>query len=131
LNRDASQGSAGSGAGDATPRSRRLGPSGRAGRLIGSASCRLNGRQRRRDAAVEESEVEFKGQAERSVEDASRRQDREAEPEMQQSESDVWFVRQGWKVGRQRKLRVGWKAAPKGSTDDESRKLGSKADSEG
>jgi spore coat protein CotH len=39
--------------------------------------------------------VEFKGQAERSVEDASRRQDREAEPEMQQPESDVWFVRQG------------------------------------
>jgi len=68
-----------------------LGPSGRAGRWIGGASCRLIGRQRRRDLAAGESEVEFKGQAERSVEDASRRQDREAEPEMQQPEpeSDV------------------------------------------
>lgn len=66
-----------------------MGPSGRAGRWIGGASRRLAGRQRRRDAAVEESEVEFKGQAERLVEDASRRQDREAEPEMQQPESDV------------------------------------------
>jgi len=57
--------------------------------------------------------------------------DREAEPEMQQPESDVWFVRQGWKVDRRRKLQVGWKAAPKGSADDESRKLGSKAGPEG
>jgi hypothetical protein len=65
------------------------------------------------------------------VEDASRRQDREAAPEMQQPESDVWFVRQGWKVERQRKLQVGRKAAPKGSADDESRKLGSKAEPEG
>jgi hypothetical protein len=45
--------------------------------------------QRRKDAATEESEVEFEGHAERPVEDASRRQDREAEPEMQQPESDV------------------------------------------
>jgi len=108
-----------------------LGPSGRAGRWTGGASCRLIGRQRRRDSATGESEVEFKGQAERLVEDASRRQDREAEPEMQQPESDVWFARQGWKVDRQRKLQVGWKAAPKGSADDESRKLGSKAEPEG
>jgi len=121
----------GSGARDATPRNRRLGPSGRAGRWIGGASRRLAGRQRRRDAAIEKSEVEFKGQAERLVEDASRRQDREAELEMQQPESDVWFVRQGWKVDRRRKLQVGWKAAPKGSADDESRKLGSKAEPEG
>jgi len=56
---------------------------------------------------------------------------REAEPEMQQPESDVWFVRQGWKVGRRRKPQVGWKAAPKGSADDESRKLDSKAEPEG
>jgi hypothetical protein len=83
------------GARDATPRSRRLGSSGRAGKLIGGASRSLAGRQRRRDATVDELEVEFKGQAERSVEDASRRQDREAEPEMQQPESDVWFARQG------------------------------------
>jgi hypothetical protein len=108
-----------------------LGPSGRAGRWIGGASRRLAGRQRRRDSAVEESEVEFEGQAERSVEDASRRQDREAEPEMQRPESDVWFVRQGWKVGRRRKPQVGWKAAPKGSADDGSRRLGSKAEPEG
>jgi len=80
---------AGSGARDATLRSPKLGPSGRAGRWIGGASGRLIGRQRRRDLAAGESEVEFKGQAERSVEDASRRQDREAEPEMQQPESDV------------------------------------------
>lgn len=46
---------------------------------------------------------------------------------MQQPESDVWFVRQGWKVDRQRKLQVGRKAAPKGSADGESRRLGSKA----
>jgi len=72
-----------------------LGSSGRAGKLIGGASRSLAGRQRQRDATVDELEVEFKGQAERSVEDASRRQDREAEPEMQQPESDVWFARQG------------------------------------
>jgi hypothetical protein len=52
---------------------------------------------------------------------------REAELEMQQPESDGWFVRQGRKAGRRRKPQVGWKAAPKGSTDDESRRLGSKA----
>jgi hypothetical protein len=86
---DASQGLAGSGARDATPRSRGLGPSGRAGRWIGGASRRLAGKQRRRDAAIEDSEVEFEGQAERPVEDASRRHGREAEPEMQQPESDV------------------------------------------
>jgi len=108
-----------------------LGPSGWAGRLIGSASCRLARGQRRKDAATEESEVEFEGHAERPVEDASRRQDREAEPEMQQPESDVWFARQGWKVDRRRKLQVGWKAAPKESADDESRRLGSKAEPEG
>jgi len=50
---------------------------------------------------------------------------------MQQPVSDVWSVRQGLKVDRQRKLQVGWKAAPKGSADDESRKLGSKAEPEG
>jgi len=50
---------------------------------------------------------------------------------MQQPESDGWFVRQGWKVGRRRKPQVGWKAAPKGSADDESRKLGSQAEPEG
>jgi hypothetical protein len=66
-----------------------LGPSGRAGRWIGGASRRLAGKQRRRDAAIEDSEVEFEGQAERPVEDASRRHGREAEPEMQQPESDV------------------------------------------
>jgi len=108
-----------------------LGPSGRAGRCTGGASRRLAGRQRRRDATVGESEVEFKGHAERLVEDASRRQDREAEPEMQQPESDVWFVRQGWKVDRRRKPQISRKAAPKGSADDESRKLGSKAKPEG
>jgi hypothetical protein len=90
--------------------------------LTGGASCRLTGRQRRKDAAAEESEVEFEGQAERPVEDASRRQ-----AGKQQPESDVWFVRQGWKVDRQRKLQVGRKAAPKGSADGESRRLGSKA----
>ena len=62
----------------------------------------------------DETEVEFEGQAERLVEDASRRQDREAEPEMRQPESERWSVRQGWKVDRRRKLQVGWKAAPKG-----------------
>jgi hypothetical protein len=50
---------------------------------------------------------------------------------MQHPESDVWFVRQGWKISRQRKLQVDLKAAPKGSADDESRKLGSKAELEG
>jgi len=50
---------------------------------------------------------------------------------MQQPESGVWFVRQGRKVDWQRKLWVGWKAAPKGSADDENRRLGSKAEPEG
>jgi len=38
--------------------------------LIGGASSRSAGRQRRRDAAEDELEVEFKGQADRQVEDA-------------------------------------------------------------
>lgn len=57
--------------------------------MAGGASRRLAEQQRRRDPAVEESEVEFKGQAERLIEDASRRNSREAEPEMQQPVSDV------------------------------------------
>jgi hypothetical protein len=84
-----------------------LGPSGRAGRWIGGASRRLTGRQRRRDATSEESEVEFEGQAERSVEDASRRQDREAEPEMQRPESDR-LVRQAGLEGWSAAQAAGW-----------------------
>jgi hypothetical protein len=83
------------------------------------------------DAAAEESEVEFKGQAERRSRRRESETGREAEPEMQQPESVVWFVRQGWKVGRRRKPQVGRKAAPKGSADDESRRSGSQAEPEG
>lgn len=101
-----------------------VGSAGRAGRWIGGASRRLAGRQRRRDTAAEESEVEFKGQAERPFRRRESETGREAEPEMQQPESDAWSVRQGWKVGWRRKPQAGWKAAPKGSADDESRRLG-------
>jgi hypothetical protein len=92
---------------------------------------RVSRRQRRKDAAAEESEVEFEGQAERPNRRRESETGREAEPEMQQPESDSWFVRQGWKVGRRRKPQVGRKAAPKGSADDESRRLGSQAEPEG
>jgi len=53
--------------------SRRLDPPGRAEGLIGDASQRSAGRQRRRETKPDKPDVEFEGEAGGSVEDASRR----------------------------------------------------------
>jgi len=50
-----------------------VGSTGRAGRLIGDASRRLAGRQRRRDRTADELGVESAGSAGRLIGDASRR----------------------------------------------------------
>jgi len=44
---------------------------------------------------------------------------------------EVEFQRQGWKVDRRRKSQVNWKAESEDATDDESRRLSSKAELEG